>query len=60
MFDKSGEIASELQTLNSFARMKKPSKDAKKIMYKEAAEILGYKLDEAEIDEKLDEILKIF
>ena len=59
MFENSKQISMDIRAINSFARMEKPTNDAKKIMYKEAAEILGYKLDESEIDAKLDEILKV-
>ena len=59
MFENSKQIAMDIRAINSFARMEKPTNDAKKIMYKEAAEILGYKLDEEGLDAKLDEILKV-
>ena len=44
--ERSGDIATELRIINSFARMEEPSKDAKKVMYEEAALLLGYEGDD--------------
>lgn len=58
MFENSKQIAMDIRAINSFARMKKPGKDAKRIMYKEAAEILGVTLPDEKFDEVLTEMLR--
>lgn len=57
MFNKSGMIARELRAINSFARMSKPSPEAKRILFIEAAQVLGYSGDEEALGKYVDDIL---
>lgn len=58
IFEKSEKITQELRVINSFSRMSQESANAKKIMFEEAAELLGYAESEAEsLDDYLDGIL---
>lgn len=58
-FRNSGTIFKELSVLNSFARMSSIDPTARKIMYRDAVEILGIPLDMTDeaFDEMLDKIL---
>lgn len=57
LLNKCGEVAAELRVINSFARMSVESPDAKKAMYMEAAEILGFPEDR-DLEERIGEILE--
>lgn len=57
MFKDSDEIARELRVINSIARMSEPEPSAKKIMFMEAAELLGYEKDEKELSKYIDAML---
>ncbi len=57
MFEKSKEIASDLRVVNSFARMTTAAPDAKKIMYIEAAQVLGMNVSAKETEEYIDRYL---
>ena len=53
-FDRSAVVADELQAINSFARMSKETISAKRIMFTDAATILGTSFDEKELDTYLN------
>ena len=59
MLEDSQEIADGLRLINSFCRMQKPLPSAKKVMYREAVQILGMKdvIGDAELDRLMDKIL---
>lgn len=59
MLADSWKIADGLRLINSFCRMQKPLPSAKKVMYREAVEILGMKdaLGEEEIERLMNKIL---
>lgn len=57
MFLESGEIAKELRTINSFARMQKEDPDAKKTMYVEAAQIFGFNDTDEALSDYIEYIL---
>ena len=59
MLADSQQIADGLRLINSFCRMQKPLPSAKKVMYREAIEILGMKdaLGEEEIERLMNKIL---
>lgn len=58
IFEKSGEIAAELRIVNSFARMeKKAGANAKKVMFMEAAQVLGDSRSKAELSAYFDGLL---
>lgn len=56
MFAKSDVISKELRVINSFARMSKEPPAAKKALFAEAAELLGYD-SRLELDKYLDDML---
>jgi len=56
-FEKSESISADLRVINSFARMTHKESDAKKIMYLEAAELLGFEATPKEIDEYVEKYL---
>lgn len=53
LFANSAAVAKELRTLNSFARMRRESVSAKKTMFVEAAQLLGYKKTDDELNKYL-------
>lgn len=57
IFMKSRKISEELRVINSFARMTRPHSTAKKSMFIEAAQILGYEEEEVKLEEYIDGIL---
>lgn len=57
IFSRSKEISEELRVINSFARMSKPAATAKKIMFIEAAQVLGYEESEEELGKYIDSLL---
>lgn len=58
LFEQSMEIAGELRVINSFARMVDSNQSAKKIMYIEAAELLGYEdASEQDLESYIDTIV---
>ena len=57
LFSNSKEISHELRTLNSFARMEKPSASSTKEMFIEAAQLLGDKGSEKELGMYFDTLL---
>lgn len=58
IFENSKKIAKELRIINSFARMSEPDPSAKKIMFIEAAQTLGYSENECELESYIDNMLK--
>lgn len=58
IFEKSSEISYELRIINSFARMSEPDPSAKKVMFIEAAKVLGFEADETELETYIDNMLK--
>lgn len=56
LFSRSAELAEEIRLINSFARMTKPDEKARLVMFREAAEILGFddQTDEALLTEMLN------
>ena len=56
LFDSSDKIAEELRIINSFARMTKEDPSAKPIMYKEAAQVLGFG-NEEELEDYVNDML---
>lgn len=58
IFEKCSEIAYELRVINSFARMTEPDPSAKKVMFVEAAKILGFSDDEKKLENYIDNMLK--
>lgn len=57
IFNHSGETASQLRCVNSFARMQKESPNARLVMYQEAAEVLGYRMSETELAQYVTDML---
>lgn len=59
LFAKSAAVAEELNVIRNLARMQKPQPSAKKVMYKDAIDILGMKqeISDAELDAMLNTIL---
>ncbi len=57
IFADSGIMAGELRGLNSFARMEKPDASAKRIMFVEAAQMLGDKGTEQELTKYFDDLM---
>lgn len=55
LFANSAAVAKELRTLNSIARMRRESVSAKKTMFVEAAQLLGYKKTDDELNKYLDD-----
>ncbi len=56
-FEKSQSISEDLRVINSFARMTHKEADAKKIMYLEAAELLGFEASQKEIEDYVEKYL---
>ena len=56
MFLDSAQLAEQIRLVNSFTRMTKPDEDARLVMFREAAEILGFddQTDEALLTEMLN------
>ena len=57
LFLKSAEITEELKCINSFARMTEVEPTAKKIMFIEAAEVLGYDENHGKLKDYIENIL---
>lgn len=57
MFLRSAEISKELRVINSFARMSKPAPTAKKAMFIEAAQVLGYEEKEGDLERYIGTLL---
>lgn len=57
IFAQSSQIAKELRTINSFARMTQPAPAAKKALFEEAAQLLGYLPKEKKLGQYLDDML---
>lgn len=58
IFEESGQIAAELRIINSFARMEKKNEaNAKKVMFIEAAQVLGDYRSEKELSDYFDALL---
>lgn len=57
IFEESKEISRELRIINSFARMTEPVPKTEKIMFIEAAQILGYSNGEKELEGYVDALL---
>lgn len=57
LFNESGRIAGELHVIRSFARMQKPDECAKRIMFVEAAQMLGSDMSEEELTEYFNAML---
>ena len=57
LFSESWDVAKELRTINSFARMRKADSKAKELMFVEAAKVLGDNSSEDELKEYFDNVL---
>lgn len=57
IFENSKEIANELRIINSFAKMTEPVPKSEKIMFIEAAQILGYSGNEETLEKYVDALL---
>ncbi len=57
LFGLSAQVAEELRSINSFARMTKEASNAKEIMYVEAFRVLGMKGDEDQLLREVKDIL---
>lgn len=57
LFYRSAEIVKELKLTNSFARMTEQMPGARGAMFKEAAQILGYKMSETELENYVNNML---
>lgn len=57
MFDDSAALVEELKLTNSFARMTDSMPDARGAMFSEAAEILGYRMNDTEIEYYIKKML---
>lgn len=59
MFEYADNIATNLRDINSFCRMQKVLPNAKKVMYREAVEVLGVDMSDTELDALVDKLLNI-
>lgn len=60
LFNRSGQVAEELRTINSFARMTKEASFAKEPMYVEAFRVLGMKeTDEEKLIQEVKDLLDV-
>ena len=57
IFNASSETSRQLRLINSFARMRQEDPFTKEIMFREAVEVLGYSITEAEMDQVAKEIM---
>ena len=60
-YENCSKISGELRIINSFARMQKPSANAKKVMYRDALRILGMESEKSDedLDAEINKILQI-
>lgn len=56
MFENSGDIARQLRTVNSFARMSEADPSVKKVLFVEAAQVLGYSDDRESLESYVEAI----